>query len=334
MQPWKSPKGCRKGICRRTLERGHAAKPEGKNRGPAQARQDQRLGRNRRRARGLGVDRISHVLNYDAPFDLESYTHRIGRTGRAGREGDAIIFVTNKEMRMLNAIERTLKVPCDQYIFPTLEEMNQRREEELFAKIEEGFKGDLGDYRKAIQRMVEESGHDTLEIAASLAFLEAGKKGLRYEDMPTPPRKQRRDRDDRPDRSFRNNERGDRRDRGDREDRRFAKDDHLRSYRLEVGEYHGVQKGDIVGAIANEVGLDPRNMGKIRMFKDHTFIDLPKDMPREIMEALKTVWVQGHQLNISVDKGRPRPGGNRGRQVLQRQSLRKTEKIRQRGEGP
>ncbi|MEK9632717.1 MAG: DEAD/DEAH box helicase, partial [Opitutae bacterium] len=227
-------------------------------------------------ARGLDVERISHVLNYDAPFDLESYTHRIGRTGRAGREGDAIIFVTNKEMRMLNAIERTLKVPCDQYIFPTLEEMNQRREEELFAKIEEGFKGDLGDYRKAIQRMVEESGHDTLEIAASLAFLEAGKKGLRYEDMPTPPRKQRRDREDRPDRSFRNNERGDRRDRGDREDRRFAKDDHLRSYRLEVGEYHGVQKGDIVGAIANEVGLDPRNMGKIRMFKDHTFIDLPK----------------------------------------------------------
>ena len=82
----------------------------------------------------------SPVLNYDAPFDLESYTHRIGRTGRAGREGDAIIFVTNKEMRMLNAIERTLKVPCDQYIFPALEEMNQRREEELFAKIEEGFK--------------------------------------------------------------------------------------------------------------------------------------------------------------------------------------------------
>ena len=284
-------------------------------------------------ARGLDVERISHVLNYDAPFDLESYTHRIGRTGRAGREGDAIIFVTNKEMRMLNAIERTLKVPCDQYIFPTLEEMNQRREEELFAKIEEGFKGDLGDYRKAIQRMVEESGHDTLEIAASLAFLEAGKKGLRYEDMPTPPRKQRRDRDDRPDRSFRNNERGDRRDRGDREDRRFAKDDHLRSYRLEVGEYHGVQKGDIVGAIANEVGLDPRNMGKIRMFKDHTFIDLPKDMPREIMEALKTVWVQGHQLNISVDKGRPRPGGNRGGKFSKGKAFEKRKKFGKGGKG-
>ncbi len=284
-------------------------------------------------ARGLDVERISHVLNYDAPFDLESYTHRIGRTGRAGREGDAIIFVTNKEMRMLNAIERTLKVPCDQYIFPTLEEMNQRREEELFAKIEEGFKGDLGDYRKAIQRMVEESGHDTLEIAASLAFLEAGKKGLRYEDMPTPPRKQRRDHEDRPDRSSRHNDRGERRDREDREDRRFAKDDHLRSYRLEVGEYHGVQKGDIVGAIANEVGLDPRNMGKIRMFKDHTFIDLPKDMPREIMEALKTVWVQGHQLNISVDKGRPRPGGNRGGKFSKGKAFEKRKKFGKGGKG-
>ena len=80
-----------------------------------------------------------------------------------------------------------------------------------------------------------------------------------------------------------------------------------------MGEYHGVQKGDIVGAIANEVGLDPQHMGKIRMFKDHTFIDLPKDMPPEIFEALKSVWVQGHQMNISIDKGRPRPGGKGGK---------------------
>ena len=234
---------------------------------------------------------------------------------------------------MLNAIERTLKVPCDQYIFPTLEEMNVRREEEFFAKIEEGLKGDLGDYRKALQRMIEESGHDTLEIAASLAFLEAGKKGLRYEDMPAPPRKQKRDRDDRSDRSSRHNDRGDRRDRGDRGDRRFSKDDHLQSYRLEVGEYHGTQKGDIVGAIANEVGLDPKNMGKIRMFKDHTFIDLPKDMPREIFEALKTVWVQGHQLNISVDKGRPRPDGNKGGKFSKGKGFDKRKKFDKGGRG-
>jgi ATP-dependent RNA helicase DeaD len=260
-------------------------------------------------ARGLDVDRISHVLNYDAPFDLESYTHRIGRTGRAGREGDAIIFVTGRETRMLNAIERTLKVPCDQYVFPTLEEMNTRREEEFFAKIEEGLKGDLGDYRKALQRLIEESDHDTIDVAASLAFLEAGKKGLRYEDMPIPPRKPKRDREDRPDRQDRFPKQG------GRDDRRSAKDDHLQSYRLEIGEYHGAQKGDIVGAIANEVGIDPKSMGKIRMFKDHTFIDLPKDMPREIFEALKAVWVQGHQLNISIDKGRPRPeqGGRSGK---------------------
>ena len=140
--------------------------------------------------------------------------------------------------------------------------MNQRREEELFAKIEEGFKGDLGDYRKAIQRMVEESGHDTLEIAASLAFLEAGKKGLRYEDMPTPPRKQRRDRDDKPDRSFRNNERGDHRIGV------IGKTDDLpKTTTCEAIGWKSVntmeyKKGDIVGAIANEVGLDPRNMGK------------------------------------------------------------------------
>ena len=257
-------------------------------------------------ARGLDVDRISHVLNYDAPFDLESYTHRIGRTGRAGREGDAIIFITNKEMRMLNAIERTLKVPCDQYVFPTLEEMNERKEEEFFTKIEQGMKGDLDDYRKALQRYLEESGKDTLEVAASLAFLEAGKKALRYENMPTSSSRKPR-REDRQDRDQPN--RRDSSRRGDRSER----DGNLQSYRLEVGEYHGAQKGDIVGAIANEVGLDPQNMGKIRMFKDHTFIDLPKDMPKEIFEALKTVWVQGHQMNISVDKGRPRPGGKGGK---------------------
>ena len=258
-------------------------------------------------ARGLDVNRISHVLNYDAPFDLESYTHRIGRTGRAGREGDAIIFITNKEMRMLNAIERTLKVPCDQYVFPTLEEMNERREEEFFSKIEQGLKGNLDDYRKALQRYIEESGKDTLEVAASLAFLEAGKKALRYDSMPKSETKKPR-REDRKER-----DRGDRRDfssrDNDRSDRRSFRDDNLQSYRLEVGEFHGAQKGDIVGAIANEVGMDPREVGKIRMFKDHTFIDLPKDMPNDVFEALKKVWVQGHQMNISIDKGRPRPGG-------------------------
>ena len=208
-------------------------------------------------------------------------------------------------MRMLNAIERTLKVPCDQYVFPTLEEMNERKEEEFFTKIEQGMKGDLDDYRKAIQRYLEESGKDTLEVAAALAFLEAGKKALRYENIPTSsPRKTRReDRQDRDQPNRRDSSR-----RGERSER----DGNLQSYRLEVGEYHGAKKGDIVGAIANEVGLDPQNMGKIRMFKDHTFIDLPKDMPTEIFETLKTVWVQGHQMNISVDKGRPRPGGKGG----------------------
>ena len=258
-------------------------------------------------ARGLDVDRITHVLNYDAPFDLESYTHRIGRTGRAGREGDAILFVTNKEMRMLKAIERTLKVPCEQYIFPTLEEMNERREEEFFNRIEEGMKGELGDYRKALQRLVEETSKDTLDIAAALAFLAAGKKPLFYDSMPKIELKRSR-KEDRRDRG-----RGDRGDYNSRDDgrseRKSFRDDHLQSYRIEVGEFHGAQKGDIVGAIANEVGLDPRSVGKIRMFKDHSFIDLPQDMPKEILDALKTVWVQGHQMNISIDKGRSRSGG-------------------------
>ena len=249
-------------------------------------------------ARGLDVDVITHVVNYDAPFDLESYTHRIGRTGRAGRQGDAILFVTNKEMRMLKAIERTLKVPCQEYAFPTLEEMNDRRMGEFFSRIESVSATDLSDYRQAIQRFLEESGKDSIEVAAALAFLESGKKPLFYDEMPTVSRKPKRER----------RERGN--DRDGRDDRYVSNDD-LQSYRVEVGEYHGAEKRDLVGAIANEIGLDPKFIGKIRMFKDHSFIDLPKDMPKEVFEALKQVWVQGHQLNLSIDRGRPRPGQGR-----------------------
>ena len=251
-------------------------------------------------ARGLDVDVITHVVNYDAPFDLESYTHRIGRTGRAGRQGDAILFVTNKEMRMLKAIERTLKVPCQEYAFPTLEEMNERRMGEFFARIESVSATDLSDYRQAIQRFLEESGKDSIDVAASLAFLESGKKPLFYDEMPTISRKPKKER----------RERGN--DRDGRDDRYVSNDD-LQSYRVEVGEYHGAEKRDLVGAIANEIGLDPKFIGKIRMFKDHSFIDLPKDMPKEVFEALKQVWVQGHQLNLSIDRGRPRPGGKGGK---------------------
>jgi ATP-dependent RNA helicase DeaD len=249
-------------------------------------------------ARGLDVDVITHVVNYDAPFDLESYTHRIGRTGRAGREGDAILFVTNKEMRMLNAIERTLKSKCDEYTFPTLEEMNERKQGEFFTRLEDALSAsELSDYRQAIQKFLEESGKDSIDVAAALAYLDAGKKPLFYDEMPTAPKRAKRER---------------REHNGDREDRYVSNDD-LQSYRVEVGEYHGAEKRDLVGAIANEIGLDPKFIGKIRMFKDHSFIDLPKDMPKEVFEALKQVWVQGHQLNLSIDRGRPRPGGKGGK---------------------
>jgi ATP-dependent RNA helicase DeaD len=249
-------------------------------------------------ARGLDVDVITHVVNYDAPFDLESYTHRIGRTGRAGREGDAILFVTNKEMRMLNAIERTLKSKCDEYKFPTLEEMNQRKEGEFFTRMEEALSSsDLTDYRQAILKFLEESGKDSIDVAAALAYLDAGKKPLFYDEMPTAPKRAKREK----------RERG-----GDRDDR-YVNNNDLQSYRVEVGEYHGAEKRDLVGAIANEIGMDTKFIGKIRMFKDHSFIDLPKDMPKEVCEALKQVWVQGHQLNLSVDRGRPRQEGRGGK---------------------
>ena len=237
-------------------------------------------------ARGLDVERVSHVINYDVPYDAESYVHRIGRTGRAGRAGDAILFVNGREKRMLQTIERTTRQKIEAYRFPSAEVLNERKIEQLFTRIDTEMQKDLSDYRSVMEKYLARSESDPLLVAAAMASLEGGGKPFYIKEERRTERKPDFDRDSRAPKGKSVN-----RAEGDTE-----------TYRLEVGEKHGVGKGNIVGAIANEAGIESRFMGKIHIYEDHSLIDLPVGMPKEIFKSLKKVWLSGQRLNITKYK--------------------------------
>ncbi len=237
-------------------------------------------------ARGLDVERISHVLNYDIPYDTESYVHRIGRTGRAGRNGDAILFVAPREKGMLRSIERATRQPIEEMQLPSVDAVNDTRVARFMSRITETLAGGQIDmYRDLLQRYEAENNVPAIDIAAALAKLLQG-------DAPfllTPPVRGARE-DTAP------RERHERADRGDRP--RFEPEFGMESYRIEVGHSHGVKPANIVGAIANEAGLESRYIGRIDIQDDYSILDLPADMPRELLQHLKKVWVSGQQLNM------------------------------------
>ena len=265
-------------------------------------------------ARGLDVERISHVINYDVPYDTESYVHRIGRTGRAGRTGDAILFVNSREKRMLQAIERATRQKIERFEFPSNEILNERKTEQLFAKIDTELQKNLSEYMSVMtQYMIQNPELDPMLLASAMASLEAGSKPFLIKDQPR----------SRPERDDRSEERSERfsKDRGDRGDKRRnnrSEDINFETYKLQVGEEHGVGKGDIVGAIANEAGIESKYMGKIRIFEQHSVIDLPEGMPSDLLKQLKDVFVRGQKLNISKDEG-GRKGGYRGERSEKRE---------------
>lgn len=271
-------------------------------------------------ARGLDVERISHVINYDVPYDTESYVHRIGRTGRAGREGDAILFVTNRERNMLTSIERATRQPIEKFQFPTAEELNQRKLAHYFAHINQELEKDLTEYKSVIAKYLKQFP-DTApqDLAAAIASIQAAGKPFYIKEMTMPSedrggrddkRRERRERGDRGERDGRSREGREGRERGSRdrdgrEERRPRQarvDGPMDTYRIAVGETHGVQKGDIVGAIANEAGISSQVMGKIKLREDYSLIDLPAGMPKDMLKKLRTVWVRGQQLQISLEK--------------------------------
>jgi ATP-dependent RNA helicase DeaD len=257
-------------------------------------------------ARGLDVDRISHVLNYDIPYDTESYVHRIGRTGRAGRSGEAILFVTPREKGMLRAIERATRQPIEEMKLPTVEAVNDRRISRFKQNITDVLAiGGLEQFQQLIEQYEQEHNIPAIEIAAALARIAQGDRPLLLE----PPAKRERTREQdarpshdgdtrRPAREPRHRD-SEQREFAPRQVRPHATETGKRTYRIEVGHEHGVKPGNIIGAIANEAGLESQYIGRLSIRGDYSLIDLPDGMPSEIFQHLKKVWVNQQMLRIS-----------------------------------
>jgi ATP-dependent RNA helicase DeaD len=247
-------------------------------------------------ARGLDVERISHVINFDVPHDTESYIHRIGRTGRAGRSGEAILFIAPRERGMLHLIERATRQPIEQMDLPTIADVNATRvakfKQRVAATLEQGFP-DV--YRGVVEELAHETGAAMTEVAAALATLAQGKAPLLLSDRPE--RQESRAPEGKANRGAAHErdatEEAARRPRSGR----FAPQD---TYRLEVGRLHGVQAGNIVGALANEAGLDGSEINGIKVREDHTLVRLPTGMPPEILKRLAAVQVRGRPLAITL----------------------------------
>lgn len=247
-------------------------------------------------ARGLDVDRISHVLNYDIPHDPEAYVHRIGRTGRAGRTGEAILFVAKRETRMLHAIEKATGQDITPMRLPSAADINEHRIARFKQKIQDTLAGeDTKVFLPLIEQLQTDTGHTPLEIAAALASLYQGDQPLLLPDRDPPEPKG--------DFGARDQTREGREGKKPKGKTGRDRDQELETYRVEVGRKDGVRPGDLVGAIANEGGIGSEFIGHIKINDDHCMVDLPKGMPQEVFRILQKTWVCQRQLNISLASG-------------------------------
>ena len=248
-------------------------------------------------ARGLDVERISHVLNYDIPHDTESYVHRIGRTGRAGRSGSALLFVTPRERHLLKAIEKATRSKLVEIDLPTVEDVNAQRVAKFRDSITDALTAPGIDlFRSMIEDYERENDVPMVDIAAALAA--QSRDGEQFLMSEPPPEKRRRD--DRPERP----------DRGPKRPRRSGQD--FATYRIAVGKRHKVSPGAIVGAIANEGGLHRSDFGHISIRPDHSLVELPAKLSRETLKALERTRIQGILINLQPDRP-PRKGGKPSR---------------------
>lgn len=251
-------------------------------------------------ARGLDVERISHVVNYDIPHDTESYVHRIGRTGRAGRTGDALLFVAPRERQMLKSIERATRQPVEEMQLPSVDDVNAQRVEKFHDSITESLNSDsLGVFRKLVEDFEKEHNIPLADIAAALAVQSRDENFFMSPEPEKPPM---RDRGDRP-------ERAPREDRGPREPRGEGA---MATYRIAVGRNHHVMPGAIVGAIANEGGLRRQDFGHISIRPDHSLVELPAQLSRETLEALRNTKIAGVPIQLKPDTGPPGGASDRG----------------------
>ena len=250
-------------------------------------------------ARGLDVERISHVVNYDIPYDTESYVHRIGRTGRAGRQGDAILFVAPRERRLLSAIERATRQKIDIMDLPSTELINDKRISKFKQRITDTLASeDLGLFSQLVEQYQQEHNVPAVEIAAALAQLLQGDTPFLLQNKPQRKAVNSWNKDDR--KPHTKHERSSRNE--------APPEEGMKRYRIEVGHNHKVKPGNIVGAIANEAGIDSQHIGRINIHDDYSLIDLPEGMPKAIFNDLKKVWVSGQQLKISHLTKKRSPG--------------------------
>jgi len=257
-------------------------------------------------ARGLDVERISHVVNYDIPTDTESYVHRIGRTGRAGRKGDAISFVTPRERYLLKAIEKATRQPLTPMQLPSVEDVNVTRLARFDDAISEALNQStrIEKFRDIIAHYVSEHDVPEVDVAAALAVVAQGETPLLLDprdEVRTPRPEQ---------------ERGDRPERGQRPERRprGRSDVPMATYRIAVGKRHKVEPRQIVGAIANEGGLSRSDFGHIQIRPDFSLVELPAELPGTAWDALQSTRISGKLIELRRDEGAPariaqRPGG-------------------------
>ncbi|MFI4890168.1 MAG: helicase-related protein, partial [Steroidobacterales bacterium] len=271
-------------------------------------------------ARGLDVERISHVVNYDVPYDTESYVHRVGRTGRAGRKGEAILFIAPRERNMLHAIERATRQSIEPMNLPSVDAVNTKRIAKFRQRVTDALaNGNIEAYKPVLEQLETETGIPLIDIAAALASLAqgttplllAGKPESRAAEVPppasvAPPAASAAGRA-RPERSTLKPE-------------TFEKE----TFRIEVGSIHGVKPGNIVGAIANEAAIEGVHIGRVDIREDHSFVDLPGGMPKAIFNRLQKVRIAGRELRLAhVTEKPPKPprspaGRHKERKLLTR----------------
>jgi ATP-dependent RNA helicase DeaD len=240
-------------------------------------------------ARGLDVERISHVLNYDIPHDPESYVHRIGRTGRAGRSGTALLFVTPRERHLLKSIERVTRQKLIESELPSVDDVNAQRVEKFRDSITSALENPGIDlFRKLIEGYERDHDVPMADVAAALAL--QSRDGEEFLMTEPPPEKRR----ERPDRGPR--------DDGPPRKRREVRDD-LATYRIAVGKRHKVMPGAIVGAIANEGGLHRSDFGHISIRQDYSLVELPAKLSKQTLKALAKTRIQGQLIDLQPDRG-------------------------------
>ena len=248
-------------------------------------------------ARGLDVERIGLVINYDMPFDSEAYVHRIGRTGRAGRTGEAVLFVTPRERRFIRNLERATGQPIEAMEVPGNTAINQGRLDRLRKRLSDAAQSQRPDADEAallqelMQRVATELELSPEQLALAALNLAIGPDALlRKGDDDWIQNTHRNDRD-------RDRHSGDRRERRERPAR--APEENMQRYRVEVGHRDRVKPGNLVGAIAGETGLQGRMIGRIQIFDNHSLVDLPKGMPEDVFSSLQRLRVMNRELQIS-----------------------------------